>query len=96
VPNAEIDAIREMLASSPCPAGLSERRKWLGGRYPLREDMWVEATDANGVAAEWTMTPEAEQARVILFLHGGGYVSDRSTVTATWSGRPDERRPPAP
>ena len=76
--DAEIDAIREILASSPRPTGLSERRKRLdalGSRYSLPADVRVEAADANGVAAEWTLTPEAEPARVILFLHGGGYVS---------------------
>lgn len=31
--------------------------------------------DANGVPAEWTSTPAADVSRVILFLHGGGYVS---------------------
>jgi len=76
--DAEIDVIRQMLASSPRPAGLSERRRRLdalGARYSLPTDVQVEAADANGVAAEWTRTPEAEASRVILFLHGGGYVS---------------------
>jgi acetyl esterase/lipase len=76
--NAEIDTVREILASSPRPAGLNERRKRLdalGTRYSLAADLRVEAADANGVAAEWTMTPEAEPARAVLFLHGGGYVS---------------------
>lgn len=76
--NAEIDTVREMLASSPRPAGLNERRKRLdalGTQYSLPADLRVEAADANGVAAEWTMTPEAEPARAVLFLHGGGYVS---------------------
>ena len=76
--NAEIDTVRKMLASSPRPAGLSERRKRLdalGTRYSLPADLRVETADANGVAAEWTMTPEAEPARAVLFLHGGGYVS---------------------
>ena len=76
--NAEIDTVREMLASSPRPAGLNERRKRLdalGTRYSLPADLRVEAADANGVAAEWTMTPEAEPARAVLFLHGGGYIS---------------------
>ena len=35
----------------------------------------TEAAEANGVAAEWTTTPEAEPSRAALFLHGGGYVS---------------------
>jgi epsilon-lactone hydrolase len=76
--NAEIDTVRELLASSPRPAGLNERRRRLdalGSRYPLPADLQVETADANGVAAEWTMTPEADPTRAVLFLHGGGYVS---------------------
>ena len=76
--NTEIDTVREMLASSPRPAGLNERRSRLdalGTRYSLPADLRVEAADANGVAAEWTTTPEAEPSRAVLFLHGGGYVS---------------------
>jgi len=76
--NTEIDTVREMLASSPRPAGLNERRSRLdalGTRYSLPADLRVEAADANGVAAEWTTTPEAEPSCAVLFLHGGGYVS---------------------
>src|SRR5215469_6342037 len=74
--NTEIDTVREMLASSPRPAGLRRSRlDALGTRYSLPADLRVEAADANGVAAEWTTTPEAEPSRAVLFLHGGGYVS---------------------
>ena len=76
--NTEIDTVREMLASSPRPAGWNERRSRLdalGMRYSLPADLRVEAADANGVAAEWTTPPEAEPSRAVLFLHGGGYVS---------------------
>ena len=76
--DAETDAVRQFLASTPRPAGLVERRERLdalGSRYPLPADVQVEPVDANGVAAEWTLTPEADPSRVILFLHGGGYVS---------------------
>jgi monoterpene epsilon-lactone hydrolase len=34
----------------------------------------VKPVDANGVKAEWTSTPDADQDSVILYLHGGGYV----------------------
>jgi acetyl esterase/lipase len=57
---------------------LSERRKRLdalGGQYPLPTDVRVEAEEANGVTAEWTNTPEADPARVIMYLHGGGYTA---------------------
>jgi epsilon-lactone hydrolase len=74
----EIDAVREALASHPRPANLAERRKRLdalGGQYSLAEDVRVEPVDAGGVAAEWTTTPVADPSRVIIFLHGGGYIS---------------------
>src|SRR3954454_13943713 len=76
--SVEMAAIREMLAASPRPASLGDRRKRLdalGSRYIVPIDVIVEPADADGVAAEWTTTPAADPARVILFLHGGGYIS---------------------
>ena len=74
----EIAAVRALLAALPRPAGLVERRQRLDAlcaHYPLPADVQVEAVVANGVAAEWTATPGADPTRVILYLHGGGYVS---------------------
>jgi acetyl esterase/lipase len=76
--DGEIDVIREMLAAHPRAAELAERRlrlDGLGAQYALPSDVRVEPADADGVPAEWTTTPGADPARVILFLHGGGYVS---------------------
>ncbi len=76
--DTEIDTIRAMLASRPRPVELGERRQRLdalGAHYPLPADVRVEAIDADGVSAEWTSTPGADPACVILFLHGGGYIS---------------------
>jgi hypothetical protein len=76
--DAEIEAIREILAAHPRPTDLSERRKRLdalGAQYPLPPDVRVETVEANGVTAEWTTTPQADPAHVIMFLHGGGYIS---------------------
>src|SRR5215212_1826228 len=76
--STEMAAIREMLAASPRPANLAERRQRLdalGSRYIIPTDVLVEPVDANGVPAEWTTTPEADPTRAILFLHGGGYIS---------------------
>jgi acetyl esterase/lipase len=67
-----------MLLASPRPATLAERRQRLDGlgtRYAVPPDVRVEPADANGVPAEWTITPTADPSRVILFLHGGGYMS---------------------
>jgi monoterpene epsilon-lactone hydrolase len=76
--NAEIDVIRAQLAASPRPADLPERRARLdelGGHYLVPADVRVEPVSANGVDAEWTMTPGADPSRVLIFLHGGGYAS---------------------
>jgi acetyl esterase/lipase len=76
--DTELAAIRAMLAAGPRPSDLPGRRQRLDdltARYDMPEDVVVEPVDANGVKAEWTTTPAADPARVIMFLHGGGYVS---------------------
>src|ERR1700730_18634392 len=78
MPDAEIEVIRQFLLANPRPGELSERRKRLhalGVQYPLPTDVRLEAAEANGVPAEWTMTPEANPVNVILYLHGGGYTT---------------------
>ncbi|KAA0972239.1 alpha/beta hydrolase [Aureimonas fodinaquatilis] len=74
----ELAAIRAMLASGQRPADLAGRRQRLddlGARYEIPADVVVEPVDAGGVKAEWTTTPAADPTRVIMFLHGGGYIS---------------------
>jgi acetyl esterase/lipase len=76
--SSEIAAVRAMLHARPRPATLAERRERLDGlgtQYPLPADVDVEPLTANGVPAEWTRTPGSDPARVIMFLHGGGYIS---------------------
>ncbi|WP_410050590.1 alpha/beta hydrolase [Bosea sp. BH3] len=71
-------AIKAMLAAGQPPTDVAGRRQRLDSltaRYEMPADVLVEEVDANGVRAEWTSTPAADPARVILFLHGGGYVS---------------------
>ena len=41
----------------------------------LPPDVQIQPIVADGVAAEWTTTPQADNTRVIMFLHGGGYMS---------------------
>jgi acetyl esterase/lipase len=76
--DADIDAIRVLLAASPRAADLKERRARLdgfGARYSVAPDIKVEPVDAGGVEAEWTLAPSSDPSRVLLFLHGGGYIS---------------------
>ena len=85
----EIDAIREMLGSKPRPTGWAARRQRLdevGSIWPIADDVRVEAVDLGGVPGEWSDVPGAEDSRVLLFFHGGGYcsgsiVSHRRMVT---------------
>ena len=49
-----------------------ERSAKLMGRLP--KDILVESVDINGVYAEWIYVADADNEKVILYLHGGGYV----------------------
>jgi acetyl esterase/lipase len=73
-----IDAVRAMLGAKARPVGWVERRARIaevGGAWPLADDIELETVDAGGVPAEWSRSPGAGTAGVLLFLHGGGYCS---------------------
>jgi epsilon-lactone hydrolase len=73
----DIDAIR-ILAARPRPSALAERRERLDAlwtHYGTPADIRLEPVMANGVEAEWSFSPTADPSRVVLFLHGGGYIS---------------------
>lgn len=73
----EIVKLRELIASRPRPADLAERRRAMDANaqsFPLDPEIEVQAVVAAGVPAEWTLSPGADQSRVVLYLHGGGYV----------------------
>ncbi|MFQ5933893.1 MAG: alpha/beta hydrolase, partial [Dehalococcoidia bacterium] len=46
----------------------------LMSQFPVPSDVNLEVVDAGGVPSEWVVTPEADTGRVVLYLHGGGYV----------------------
>ena len=85
----EIAVLRALLTSRPRPASVAERRARLdalGEAYPTASDIRLEPTNADGVPAEWSTAPGANAARVLLYLHGGGFsagsiVSHRAMVT---------------
>ncbi len=73
-----IDAIRELLRSKPRPVGLSERRERLdsiGSVHPIASDISLEAGHAGAVPIEWSLAPGSDPSRVLLYFHGGGYIS---------------------
>jgi len=42
--------------------------------FPVPADVMRQPLTIEGIAAEWVSTPETSADRVILYLHGGGYV----------------------
>jgi acetyl esterase/lipase len=42
--------------------------------FPSANEVKCEPANANGVKAEWVTAPSAAPDRVILYLHGGGYI----------------------
>jgi acetyl esterase/lipase len=87
----EFHAVLEQLRARPIApeeAGIEEIRAGFEAMaQPIPDDVTVESVDASGVPAEWVVPPGAAEDRVILYLHGGGYVigslnTHRSLVAA--------------
>jgi acetyl esterase/lipase len=75
---SEIDSIRALLGSKPRPVGWAERRKRLddiGSIWPVAQDVKLEPVDISGLAGEWSIFPDGDASRVLMFFHGGGYCS---------------------
>ncbi len=79
MPSPQFTAIRQAMSE--------RRRPWEQSTSELREgwetsakliprppDVVTEGTDAGGASSEWVSVPESDPARVVLYLHGGGYV----------------------
>ena len=78
MPSHDIFELRRMIAANPLPADLEALRVAADSdseRFPLDPDINVDRVSvATGVSAEWTWTETADRGRVVLYLHGGGYV----------------------
>ena len=80
MPSAEFASVLEMLRAMPPVAGdtIEEMRATMAastGVMPIPDDVRFEPVDAAGVPAEWAIAPEAGSEGVIVYFHGGGYVS---------------------
>lgn len=76
----ELRTVLAMFSAQPtvtADATLDDQRAGidsLGTLNPLPPDVITEAVDANGVRAEWTSVPGVDDDRVVMYVHGGGYV----------------------
>jgi monoterpene epsilon-lactone hydrolase len=77
MPDPELIVLREKLAKRVRPSDIGERRKGFdafASAYPTAGDVIIEPVTVNGVPAEWTTAPDADDSYAVLYLHGGGYV----------------------
>jgi epsilon-lactone hydrolase len=76
--HSEIDFVRSLLSAKPRPVGWEERRQRIeevGSVWPVADDIKLEAVQLDGFSAEWSIAPESDASRVLMFFHGGGYCS---------------------
>ncbi|RWP14946.1 MAG: alpha/beta hydrolase [Mesorhizobium sp.] len=74
----EINAVRRLLTSKPRPVDWDERRARLdevGSVWPIADDIRCEDAVLDGLEGEWSLAPESDRDKVLLFFHGGGYCS---------------------
>jgi len=72
-----INMFREAKAEAQSLATVDEFRVWYEGftaQFHPVEGTVVEQVGAGGVAAEWVYVPSASEEKVIIYLHGGGYM----------------------
>lgn len=73
-----VQAMKAQRANAPAQApSIEESRagfEQMAELTPLRDDVVCRPVDAGGIRAEWVSTPESQDERVVLYLHGGGYV----------------------
>jgi epsilon-lactone hydrolase len=73
----EIKVLRDVIAARPRSDDIGQRRRDIderGRQFGLATDVAVEPVNTGSMQAEWTTTPDADRAKAILYLHGGGYV----------------------
>jgi acetyl esterase/lipase len=88
----ELTALIHLLTSRPIleNATVAERRQGfdlLAAKFPVAPDVTCTSVDAAGVPAEWVVAPGAESGRVLLYVHGGGYVIGSRNTHRDLAGR---------
>ena len=72
-----IALFREGKSETQAFTSVDEFRVWyesFTGQFELPDDAVFEQVGAGGVSAEWVTTPGVSEDRVVIYLHGGGYM----------------------
>ncbi len=89
----QLQQIIQMLKSQPIAPGqqsIAETRagfEQMATAFPVEADVKTEPVSAGGVKAEWVTAPGADANRVVLYLHGGGYVIGSIATHRSLAGR---------
>lgn len=88
----QLDSLIQMLKAQPIDPNATIEKTRAGFEQmtvmlPVEPDVKCEPVDAGGVKAEWVSAPGADAGRVILYLHGGGYVIGSINTHRAISGR---------
>jgi acetyl esterase/lipase/alpha-ketoglutarate-dependent taurine dioxygenase len=85
MPSEPINFIVQMLENKPiytldeAPA-IRARMERGSGLFPVPPGVSLESVSIAGVPAEWVRAPLASERRVVLYLHGGGYIAGSLTT----------------
>ena len=72
-----IKLFRDAKAETQSLTSIDEFRVWYEqfmAKFPVPDDVTFEPLAAGGVSAEWISAPGASEDKVIIYLHGGGYM----------------------
>ena len=91
MPSAEHEALVAMVQASPPAAGtVEESREGFDAMLsmnPLPDDVKIEELNIQHINADWVSTPQSDDNRIVLYLHGGGYVIGSNTGYREFAGR---------
>jgi acetyl esterase/lipase len=92
MPSAEFDELLAVFRASQQAGERSvedARAGWeaLAARFAPAEDLKYTRDMADGVPVEWVEAPGADPSRVVLYLHGGGYVLGSVPSYRAFAGR---------
>ena len=86
---ALVAALQEGAGATEAPS-VEERRanyEALLGANPMADDVTVEEITIEHVDADWVTVPQSRADRVILYLHGGGYMIGSKRAYREYGGR---------